>query len=282
MALKMGLLGGPNTGKTFSQAFLTRPEEVFVLSPTDKVKHLGAKGDYKIKFFNVSYDGKSFDDTAKHYGLANDLALIRKMMMEDMRDDKLAVTGDYFMVSKIKSLAAWKTFIPKYMPQKRIIWTNDFSHYISGIAASDEFRARTSKDQAFARFWDLAADALNNVFTAPMPSNMIDLTEFHIDYSEVEQKYIIFVPMGKMLTEKFKPESYFDVALFSRVVPWEDQRDQMERYKFVVIPKGWYDGRNMGLLDDIADSEGEINNYRLQEVLDKVLAYLDRQSGNSN
>lgn len=288
----MAILGDSNTGKTYSWSFYERPDEVFSISPTAKVEQLGrmaVKG-FKPQELNISLRGMSMSETAKTLisGLKDSTGKPRDPSFADLiyhllYTDKslvgssdLVVTGHNRMASRLQSVAMLKQFVSLYMPEKKIILTHDFSHYINYIVASNEFRAQKSGDQAFARFWTLAADALGNVFQAAdtMPAHMVDVTEFHIQLDPEMNKYDIFTTAGKMLQEKFKGKSYFDVALFASVVPFEDEPRQSERFKFVAIQKDYYDGRDMGLFSDLMDRKGEIPNYKITEIMDRVLSYI--------
>lgn len=284
----MGILGDSNTGKTFAWAYYKRPDEVFSISPTNKVEQLGriAVPGFKPQEMVISYDGKSELETIQFINPAkldprrpapNKADLIYHLLYtKRMEDPKLKVTGHNIMASKLTSVVMIKNFVAAYMPEKRIILTHDFSHYLNFIIAGDEFRSRKNGGDAFSRFWDLAADSLDNIFIAAnnLPKHVVDVTEFHIQLDPEMEKYDIFTTAGKMLQEKFKGKSYLDISLFSTVTPFEQQSNQKERFKFVSIQKDYFDGRDMGLFHDLVDQKGEIHNYMITEIMDRIFAYL--------
>ena len=94
------------------------------------------------------------------------------------------------------------------------------------------------------------------------------MTEYHAKYNAEDDLYEVFVPAGAMLTEKFKPESYYDIFLHTYVVPFEEEEDDSQRFKFVVSKVGRYDGRSMHLFADVS-KDGMIPND-LELVLSRV------------
>ena len=72
----------------------------------------------------------------------------------------------------------------------------------------------------------------------------------------------------KMLNNSFLPKSYFDIMLVSYVEPYSDDVKDEDRFKFIVTYKEPYDGRAMGLFNDIAD-KGMIPND-MSIVLERV------------
>ena len=128
--------------------------------------------------------------------------------------------------------------------------------------------------QAFERFWNMAADTLNNVLhtSDEIREDILDFTEFHAEYNEPLDLFTIYTPAGKMLTEKFKPETYFDIMLHTHVVPFEEEEDDSKRYKFVVNKQGKYDGRSIGLFSDISHKGMMPNDMNL--VIERLRRYL--------
>lgn len=116
----------------------------------------------------------------------------------------------------------------------------------------------------------MAAEALNVTLAGidNLRGDLIVVTEYHAKYNSEEDLYEVFVPAGTMLTEKFKPESYYDIFLHTYVVPFEEEQNDENRFKFVVSKVGRYDGRSMHLFGDIA-KDGMIPN-NLEMVLSRV------------
>ena len=87
--------------------------------------------------------------------------------------------------------------------------------------------------------------------------DLLVVSEFHIQIppdadAEGELFYEVFVPAGKMLNNAFKPKSYFDIMLCTHVLPYDDELEDKDRFKFVVTRKAPFDGRAMGMFSDIA------------------------------
>ena len=80
--------------------------------------------------------------------------------------------------------------------------------------------------------------------------------------------YEIFVPGGKMLKEKFLPDSYYDVMLYTHVMDDDGTIKQQDRYKFVTRRTDRYNARCMDLFEDTYIPND------LQAVLDKVRTYI--------
>lgn len=115
----------------------------------------------------------------------------------------------------------------------------------------------------------MAADSLNVTLAGidDLRNDLIVVTEYHAKYNAEDDLYEVFVPAGTMLTEKFKPESYYDIFLHTYVVPFEEEEDDSKRFKFVVSKVGRFDGRSMHLFPDA--EKGMIPN-NLELVLSRV------------
>ena len=146
----------------------------------------------------------------------------------------------------------------------------DFTHYISEVIANKNFILRKSGGEAFQRFWELAADALNNFITSidELREDLLVVTEFHCEFNEANNMYEIFVPGGKMLKDKFLPDSYYDVMLYTHVLEDAEGIKQGDRYKFVTRRTDKYNARCLNLFE-----EAYIPND-LQMVSDKVREYV--------
>jgi hypothetical protein len=110
---------------------------------------------------------------------------------------------------------------------------------------------------------------LNNFITSidELREDLLVVTEYHCEYNESNGMFEIFVPGGKMLKEKFLPDSYYDVLLYTHVVE-EDGTPQSQRYKFVTHRSDKYNARCLNLFE-----ETYIPND-LQLVIDKVREYI--------
>jgi len=240
MARILGIAGEPNTGKSYSRIFIENPEEFFVLMPSRKAHYLKGAKPFEVK------DGKP--------------------------------TGN-FRVYNTPDLEKIDAFIKKLIDSRPVIKylvLPDFTHFISNILSSKSFITRKVGGDAFQRFWELAADALNTFLNniSKLRDDLLVIIEFHSVYDTYTNKFNIFVPGGNMLTEKFKIDSYFDLLLYSYSKPDPDNSIKDEnKYKFVVkrttIDGIEYPARSMGIFEDIIEDNCFIPN-NLQIVIDKI------------
>ncbi|MFA5758479.1 MAG: hypothetical protein WC942_03785 [Clostridia bacterium] len=94
--------------------------------------------------------------------------------------------------------------------------------------------------------------------------DLIVVTEYHTEYDDDLEEWVIFTPGGKMLTEKFKLESYYDYLLFTYVDKHENGIISPNDYKFITRRWKNYPARAGELF-----KETLINN-NLQTVLDAL------------
>lgn len=245
MAHKIGILGAYNTGKSFSRSFLTKPEEVVVLASSSKNTYLKDKNGSPLPRL------PEFAEMGKLVSAGN------------------PIPGNWELMKSIPDVEKYLTVISNKMPHIKTVIIPDFAHFISKLIASDSFKQRSVGGQAFARFWDLAADSLNAFFLKAdsLREDLIIVTEFHSEWDEAEQTFRIKVPSGKMLADKFMPESYFDIMLCTHVGKNDDDSIDADCYKFVTRKHGVYNARSMELFNDTFIP----NN--LQLVLDAVRGY---------
>lgn len=101
---------------------------------------------------------------------------------------------------------------------------------------------------------------------------MLVITEFHVqvpkEVANEELYYDVFVPAGGMLNNSFKPKSYFDIVLFTTVLPYDPEGVDEDRYKFVTVRREPFDARTMNLFADVSVNGMMPNN--MQVVLDRV------------
>lgn len=278
---RVGLIGLPNTGKSFSWTFYEKGEEVFAICPSSKIVHIRDSNKKLLQPINISINGvgNTIQELCAKLAQPNANSLCRKLntmycgnkKVKGSTEVDVVVTGNIIQCSDVKYVADWKLFISNFTDAKVIV-TTDFTHYMSSIISSKEFMARKSGGEAFQRFWDLAADMLSNIFlsTDSLRHGLIDVTEFHAQYDENLNLFKIFLPAGNMLNNSFLPESYFDIMLHSTVLPYEQEPDESKRFKFVVIQKDKFAGRSMNLFET---KDGTIPN-NMQVVISKLNEYL--------
>lgn len=268
MAYKIGIIGQPNTGKSFSRKNLRKGEEVFVLSPSHKALHFRDSSGNALKQLKISTEKyKTIEEIAASGGQMVNASAAR-MLKSPI--DALTITGNYYVMKDIRYLEDWVRLVNERMPNIKVLILPDFTHFISEVIAQKEFIARKSGGEAFQRFWELAADALNNFISSidALREDLLVITEYHSEFNEANGMYEIFVPGGKMLKDKFLPDSYYDVMLYTHVLEDGDGLKQSDRYKFVTRRTDKYNARCLDLFD-----EAYIQND-LQVVIDKVKEYI--------
>ncbi len=271
MAVKIAIVGTYNSGKSYSRQFLKKGEESFLISPSSKSSHMTNSAGKPVDELNIGIGVETtFDGVCKRLGVKTRHEVIRIFMTSGLPKEAV-VTGNYAVVPDIHDIPMYMQFIDQYMPHIKNIFVGDFTHYITNVITGDEFRARKRGDEAFARYIDLAADSLHNVLIAPdklKRKDIIVLTEYHDKYDPDRDSYRIFVPAGNMLSDKIKPETYYDYFLCTHVLNYDEERDDTKRFKFVITKKDRYDGRMAGLFNDVA-KDGMIPND-IQLVIDRI------------
>ena len=271
MAYKIGIIGQPNTGKSFSRKNLKNGEEVFVLSPSHKALHFKDSNGNALKRLNISYGAYN---TTEEIATAKGLQInALGQVLVKAPQGTFSTTGNYLVMKDLKYLEDWVKFIDKHMLNIKILILPDFTHFLSEVIAQKEFISRKAGGEAFQRFWELAADALNNFITSidSLREDLLVVTEYHSEYNENTGMFEIFVPGGKMLKDKFLPDSYYDVMLYTHVLEDADDIKQADRYKFVTRRTEKYNARCLDLFED-AYIEND-----LQKVIDKVKEYIGLQ-----
>jgi hypothetical protein len=276
MAHKIGIGGLPNSGKSFSRRYIPDGENVIVLAPSNKAPHLRTSAEQPVKPFDVKTANFENITAAVDGMLSKGVTNIHQLI--DFWNQKLPVgafkpenlTGNVQAVEKLAFLPIWLNFVSKHLPWIHTVIIPDFTHYISRVISSPDFIERKAGGEAYQRFWELAGEALRHFIISidSLRHNLIVVTEYHAEYDETLPGFDLFVPAGKMLTEKFKPPSYYDILLFTDVkLPEEDT--QKAEYRFVTRATRKYpNARTMDLFD-----QTYIPN-NLQSVIDKVREYL--------
>jgi hypothetical protein len=270
MAHRIGLVGMPNTGKSFSRVTLKEPKKTFVISPSQKMTYLKDEEGKALPQADITTPDGSFRDVVVKLRQAKPIEFLNFVMaMPDK--SKVTLTGNHIVVRTLQELAAWTHLVNELRPEIHTLILPDFTHYISSIIGSSDFIKRKSGGEAFQRFWELAGDALNGYLTNIdfLREDLIVVTEFHSEYVEEEDSYRIFVPAGKMLQEKFIPDSYYDFLFYTKVIAETVEPDYGKRFKFVVNRSGRYPARSGAAFA----AQMEIPND-LQLVIDSVRKYI--------
>lgn len=272
--IPIAIVGEQNSGKSFSQQFL-KGEECFALCPSIKSRNLRLKDKSPVKALNIFTKDKTMKDLMAKVGANSTDSFIRKVCGKVL-PDTTKIEGNWAFLKDIKFVEYYVRFIATNMPHVKYVFVQDFSHYLSRILASRVFMDRNTGGEAFARFWDLAADSLNNTVLAieQLERDFIVIFEFHVD-KRAGRPHGFFVPAGNMLTEKFKLESYFDFVFETYVDPEEvDARGVVKSsaYKFVT-QKAFINGS-----ESAARSKGLFEPF-ISNDLSKILPVIAKDFG---
>jgi hypothetical protein len=271
MAYRVGIMGPPNTGKSYSRRFIKKGQNTFILQPSMKASHLLEDGLKPIGAFDIS--GEKFKNLKEAKELLNTPstnAVIdyfnRKIAPGKFKREN--VKGNVQLVKDLNMLPVWMKFIDIHMPWIDTIILADFTHYLSEVISDQNFIERKAGGEAYQRFWELAGVALRNFITGVdgYRNDLVVVTEFHADFDEKLNSFQLYTPAGKMITEKFKPETYYDVLLCTEAeVVENDSPEPTRNYYFITEKTAKYPlARAMNMFDTT-----RIPN-NLQMVLDKV------------
>jgi hypothetical protein len=305
MGMRVGIAGSQNTGKSYGRRYIWDGENVMIIQPSVKTPHLfqsipGTKtipspeeidkliatGKRKVvkRFDVVSPEGKytgvqdalerlapqgmpktlhawlsGIDEKKKpgYFGKTNDEA--RKYL-----------TGNIILCEKLEQLQFFIFFVNKWMPWIHTIILPDFTHFISEKITSQEFINRKIGGEQYAKYLDLAAEALRSFITASdkLREDLVVVTEYHVEWLPDLGEYEVFLPGGKMIKEKFLPTSYYDTFLFTDCKYPENEENEEVEYRYVTRKTRKYpEARTIGGFEDLYIP----NN--LQEVLTKLREY---------
>lgn len=261
MAFRIGLAGPPNSGKSYSRKFIKNGEECFILAPSRKSFYLKKKDGNPLD--KIKINGQEIQNILPTFGNS-----LTRLFQNAIISPKIeTVDGNWIICKELQAAEEIMKFISAKMPQIKNVIIPDFTHYISAVLKDRSFIQRKSGGDAYQRFWELAGDIMNSFFTVidDLREDLVVITEYHVEYSEVKEVFEIFTPGGKMLNEKFLAESYYDYMFYSHVeVDPETGKVPKDGYKFVTERWGKYNARSKGIFPDTLIP----NN--LQTVIDAV------------
>jgi hypothetical protein len=278
MAFRIGIGGLPNSGKSFSRRTIPDGENVVILAPSLKATHLvnsDGKASGVLNFKGTHF--KNWDEASEYFSkvsgnpIKTKLNIVQFLMAQPptKRPTRENFEGSIVIVKNIDHLKHWLNFVSQMMPWVHTVILPDLTHFISEVISEESFIQRKAGGDAFQKFWELGGSTLRNILLHSdyLRDDLIVITEYHTVFSESENNYQLYVPAGKMLTEKFKPESYYDVFLFTDVQYGESGR--AEEYRFLTEANRTYpNARSMGIFN----SQYIPNDLKL--VLRKVREYL--------
>lgn len=273
MAYRIGIVGFENTGKSYSRKFIPDGENVMILAPSLKSTWLRTSDGKPCKAFNIS--GKHFNNftEAKAFlKLQTDTHVINHFISKvppgSLKREN--ASGNIAVVKEVTYLPIWLKFIDEHMPWIHTVILPDFTHFISEIISKKAFMDRKHGNEAYQKFWELAADALQSFILSSdkLRPDLFIVTEYHAEFNESLQNTGIFSSGGKMLNEKFKPASYYDVMLYTHTL--HNDQGEVSRYCFVTKPTKMYpQARCLDLFPDtFVDND-------LNEILKRVREHED-------
>lgn len=275
MSSKIAIAGIPNSGKSYSRRTIKDGENVFILMPSVKATHIHDSSGTPLKTFDLQTKNFANKEAYMEKLGVNNVHKLVSYINQRVKAGLITkenVKGNIQVVKDLGDLPIWLEFVSKHLTWIHTLIIPDFTHYISEVIATDEFIGRKAGGEAYQRFWELAAKALKNFVLSidKYRENLVVVTEYHAEFDENLGGFDIFTPAGKMLKEKFLVPSYYDVLLFTRVVPINEGEDnESAEYQFVVRPTRRYPyARALNLFD-----ENFIPND-LQRVLTVVRKYL--------
>lgn len=298
MAYRVGIMGTNNTGKSFSRNTIPDGENVMILAASVKAAHLFKSPDKDGKRKPVTNINPTFR-SLKDPSIRTENSVITEQRLRSMYPTLTAnkelssynllelikyyysggnltlnykdVGGNVVIVKNVKELSKWLELISSHMPWIHTVILPDFTHFISELISQDEFIERKSGNEAYQKYWELAAAALRNFIlkSDDLRNDMIVVTEYHADFNPVLNQWEIFTSGGKMLNEKFLPTSYYDVLVNSKVSKSREDIDFLDKFEFVVRATNEYRfARSMNIFGEALTIPNDLN-----LLLEKVREY---------
>jgi hypothetical protein len=258
MGFRVGILGGPNTGKSYSRQTIPDGENVMVLMASVKASYLKDSSGIPVDWLSIKtkhYNG--WEEAKAHYKFTSTEGVLGHLYktIEKGKMKRANLPGNLVIVKNLTDLVGWIRFIDKYMPWIHTIILPDFTHFISEIISSISFIERRHGNDAYQKFWELAGNALRGFLLTSdaIRKETIVVAEYHAEFDEAQQCYTLFTSGGKMLKEKFLPMSYYDVLLCTHTTIDENSKEgEVNGFKFVTRPTTRYkDARTMGIFQDL-------------------------------
>jgi hypothetical protein len=272
MGYLLGIGGNQNTGKSYSRKFLK--EEAMVITCNTKSIYLTKKDTTPVDHLQFkAAEHETMMETLQKWEVSSPVQLASLLVntaISGKATPKLNIKGNYVLAENILHADVWLKFVSLFMPHIKVVIFPDFTHYITETLTDHDFLAKGQTKQAFERYVELAATAFNAFFKSARVTrkDLIQVIEFHLEFDENAKVWTIFTPGGKMLKEKFKPESYFDVFLVSTFIDEDEDKTLKygERFKFVTRKMKHFDARS-----NVHDPETEaLVPNDLQDVISRI------------
>lgn len=183
--------------------------------------------------------------------------------------DKKTQKGNFVVTKRIQNVAPMIKFISDNREDIKFIVLEDITHYFNQYTLNPEFRAKAKSKENWSRWEDFGADIFNSIF-AILDDIRPDLTiiyHFHPEthYVDGVEKFKIKTP-GNLLERSVDIPSYFDVLLYTKVLPYDKDEPDKERYLFVTNDDGFHPAKTpMGMFNDmyiLNDTNAVINQIK--------------------
>jgi hypothetical protein len=282
MGHRIGIGGYQNTGKSFGRRWIPDGENVMILQPSVKLSYLFTGPANAVKLSADQLDEaitkgtrkpvRNFDlvSPEKKWGSIRELIAKRpksspsqivtqEMVIRELIEKKPTgyfspehLKGNVILCKDLTMLKIWLWFIDRHLPWVHTVILPDFTHFITEVVTSLDFRNKQFGGDQYKKYLDLAADGLQQFITSAddMREDLTIITEYHVEFKEQEQFYELFIPGGKMLKEKFLPSSYYDVFLFTEAVVNEMSPEETEYFFITRRSPKYPEARSAGLFTD--------------------------------
>lgn len=217
MAYGIGVVGGATTGKSTGLRNLN-PKEVFVISP------------FKANMPIPGYEFVNKEWTA----------------------------GNFAKITDIRNLPGAFNLVNSARPEIKFLVVEDITHYFNAYTLNAGFRALSGDSKkAWSRWGDFGADVFNALFgaIASLRNDLVVINHFHTEpVINAHGEGVKIKSPGNLLEKEVDIPSYFDVMLYTDVIPVDKQNPQKpeDRYRYVTNNDGFYPAKSpLGMFNEI-------------------------------
>lgn len=218
MAFPIGVVGSHSSGKTTGLRNLP-PEEIFIVSPTKEDLPWGGSS----KYYSV-YDPKTKKGNIMKTNVLSHLDMIAKEVSNNM-------------------------------PHIKYLVYEDITHFFNKYTTGEKFRQLGKTKESWSRWGDFGAEAFN-AFFANLPelrNDLIIIFHFHAEqYMDNGSEKLKIRTPGTLLEKEFEIPSFFNYLFFTKVLPFDADNPDKERYFYVTNDDGYYSAKSpMGCFKDM-------------------------------
>lgn len=207
MALKIGITGSFNSGKSYARRNVIADESV-VLAPSYKMIHMQTKDKKAAPPLEiVTPKHKGFKAVGEALGMRGKMPyeILWAMLNEQKHIDKFydgtyKLVGTHMVVLELVAMEPIAEAVSTFMPHVKNLFFPDFTHHISEVVSKRTFIDQKAGGQAYQRFWELAGDVARGLLLSPsrLRHDLIVIIEFHSEFDDNLQEFRIFVPAGEL------------------------------------------------------------------------------------